>query len=130
LEFSNFHRGPKIDPRWPVANQVFLGPIPLSISWDDIRNAFYSKVQRKELLHFYVQSKPVNDVVYGQVVFDKAVLAAKILKEGPMKVKGAAINVSSMETKIRSSTSNAYKEDLLSRRFQSPEVITPTFSNS
>ena len=44
LEFSNFHRGPKIDPRWPVANQVFLGPIPLSISWDDIRNAFYSKV--------------------------------------------------------------------------------------
>ena len=44
------------------------------------------QVQRKELLHFYVQSKPVNDVVYGQVVFDKAVLAANILKEGPMKV--------------------------------------------
>ena len=76
----DFHRGPKVDPRWPVAQQVFLGPIPMSITWDEIRNVFYTKVQRRELLHFYVQSKPVNEVVYGQVVFDKAALANKVVK--------------------------------------------------
>ena len=82
----DFHRGPKVDPRWPVSQQVFLGPIPMSITWDEIRNVFYTKVQRRELLHFYVQSKPVNEVVYGQVVFDKSSLANKIVKDGPVKV--------------------------------------------
>ena len=82
----DFYRGPKVDPRWPVSQQVFLGPIPMSVTWDEIRNIFYTKVQRRELLHFYVQSKPVNEVVYGQVVFDKVSLANKIVKEGPVKV--------------------------------------------
>ena len=82
----DFHRGPKVDPRWPVSQQVFLGPIPMSITWDEIRNVFYTKVQRRELLHFYVQSKPVNEVVYGQVVFDKPALANKVVKDGPVKV--------------------------------------------
>ena len=82
----DYHRGPRVDSRWPVQQQVFLGPIPMAISWDEIRNAFYAKVSRKELLHFYVQSKPVNEVVYGQVVFDKASLANKILREGSIKV--------------------------------------------
>ena len=82
----DFHRGPKVDPRWPVSHQVFLGPIPMSITWDEIRNVFYTKVSRKELIHFYVQSKPVNEVVYGQVVFDKVSLANKIIKEGEIKV--------------------------------------------
>ena len=76
-----------MDPRWPVQQQVFLGPIPMAISWDEIRNVFYTKVSRKELIHFYVQSKPVNEVVYGQVVFDKVSLANKILKEGQIKVR-------------------------------------------
>ena len=58
----------------------------MSITWDEIRNVFYTKVQRRELLHFYVQSKPVNEVVYGQVVFDRAALASKVVKEGPVKV--------------------------------------------
>ena len=40
----DYHRGPKVDPRWPVTQQVFLGPIPMSISWDEIRNVFYTKV--------------------------------------------------------------------------------------
>ena len=40
----DYHRGPKVDPRWPVAQQVFLGPIPMTISWDEIRNVFYTKV--------------------------------------------------------------------------------------
>jgi len=97
----DFHRGPKVDPRWPVSQQVFLGPIPMSISWDEIRNVFYTKVSRRELLHFYVQSKPVNEVVYGQVVFDKPALANKILKEGPVKVRGVSINVTSMKEKVR-----------------------------
>ena len=70
----------------PSDQQVFLGPIPMSITWDEIRNVFYTKVQRRELLHFYVQSKPVNEVVYGQVVFDKVSLAAKVVKDGPVKV--------------------------------------------
>ena len=82
----DFYRGPKVDPRWPVSQQVFLGPIPMSITWDEIRNVFYTKVSRKELIHFYVQSKPVNEVVYGQVVFDKVSLANKIIKEGEIKV--------------------------------------------
>ena len=82
----DYHRGPKVDDRWPVSQQVFLGPIPMSITWDEIRNVFYTKVQRRELLHFYVQSKPVNEVVYGQVVFDKVSLAAKVVKDGPVKV--------------------------------------------
>jgi hypothetical protein len=43
-------------------------------------------VSRSQILHTYVQSKPVNDVVYGQVVFDKTSLANKMLKEGPIKV--------------------------------------------
>jgi len=73
----------------------------MSISWDEIRNVFYTKVARKELLHFYVQSKPVNEVVYGQVVFDKPALANKILKEGPVKVRGVAINVTSMKDKVK-----------------------------
>ena len=34
-----------------------------------------------------MQSKPVNEVVYGQVVFDKVALANRILKEGPVKVR-------------------------------------------
>ena len=34
-----------------------------------------------------MQSKPVNDVVYGQVVFDKQALAEKILKEEQIKVR-------------------------------------------
>jgi len=97
----DYHRGPKVDPRWPVAQQVFLGPIPMSISWDEIRNVFYTKVQRRELLHFYVQSKPVNEVVYGQVVFDKVALANRILKEGPVKVRGHLINVTSMKEKLK-----------------------------
>jgi len=97
----DYHRGPKVDPRWPVAQQVFLGPIPMSISWDEIRNVFYTKVQRRELLHFYVQSKPVNEVVYGQVVFDKVSLVNKILKEGPVKVRGHLINVTSMKEKLK-----------------------------
>jgi len=97
----DYHRGPKVDPRWPVAQQVFLGPIPMSISWDEIRNVFYIKVQRRELLHFYVQSKPVNEVVYGQVVFDKIALANRILKEGPVKVRGHLINVTSMKEKLK-----------------------------
>jgi len=97
----DYHRGPKVDPRWPVAQQVFLGPIPMAISWDEIRNVFYTKVQRRELLHFYVQSKPVNDVVYGQVVFDKVSLANRILKEGPVKVRGHLINVTSMKEKLK-----------------------------
>ena len=84
----DFYRGPKVDPRWPVSQQVFLGPIPMSVTWDEIRNIFYTKVQRRELLHFYVQSKPVNEVVYGQVVFDKVSLANKIVKDGPVKVSG------------------------------------------
>ena len=63
-----------------------LGPIPVSITWDEIRNTFYSRVSRNQILHTYVQSKPVNDVVYGQVVFDKTSLANKMLKEGPIKV--------------------------------------------
>ena len=82
----DFYRGPKVDPRWPVSQQVFLGPIPMSVTWDEIRNIFYTKVQRRELLHFYVQSKPVNEVVYGQVAFDKVSLANKIVKDGPVKV--------------------------------------------
>jgi len=97
----DYHRGPKVDPRWPVAQQVFLGPIPMTISWDEIRNVFYTKVQRRELLHFYVQSKPVNEVVYGQVVFDKVALANRILKEGPVKVRGHLINVTSMKEKLK-----------------------------
>lgn len=97
----DYHRGPKVDPRWPVTQQVFLGPIPMSISWDEIRNVFYTKVQRRELLHFYVQSKPVNEVVYGQVVFDKIALANRILKEGPVKVRGHLINVTSMKEKLK-----------------------------
>lgn len=97
----DYHRGPKVDPRWPVAQQVFLGPIPMSISWDEIRNVFYTKVQRRELLHFYVQSKPVNEVVYGQVVFDKVALANRVLKEGPVKVRGHLINVTSMKEKLK-----------------------------
>jgi len=98
----DYHRGPKVDPRWPVAQQVFLGPIPKSVSWDEIRNVFYTKVQKKELLHFYVQSKPVNEVVYGQVVFDRASLASRILKNGPVKVRGVLINVTSMKEKLKS----------------------------
>merc|ERR1719192_2949471 len=97
----DFHRGPKVDPRWPVSHQVFLGPIPMSITWDEIRNVFYTKVQRRELLHFYVQSKPVNEVVYGQVVFDKVSLANKIVKEGPVKVRGHLINVTLMKEKVK-----------------------------
>ena len=58
----------------------------MSITWDEIRNTFYSKVSRNQILHTYVQSKPVNDVVYGQVVFDKTSLANKMLKESPIKV--------------------------------------------
>ena len=85
-QLPDYHRGPKVDPRWPVQQQVFLGPIPMAISWDEIRNVFYTKVSRKELIHFYVQSKPVNEVVYGQVVFDKVSLANKIIKEGEIKV--------------------------------------------
>ena len=81
-----YHRGPRVDPRWPVAQQLFLGPIPVSVTWDEIRNTFYNKVARHQILHTYVQSKPVNDVVYGQIVFDKAALAAKIIKDGPIKV--------------------------------------------
>jgi len=97
----DFHRGPKVDPRWPVSQQVFLGPIPMSITWDEIRNVFYTKVQRRELLHFYVQSKPVNEVVYGQVVFDKSSLASKIVKDGPVKVRGHLINVTLMKEKVK-----------------------------
>lgn len=97
----DYHRGPKVDPRWPVQQQVFLGPIPMSISWDEIRNVFYTKVTRKELLHFYVQSKPVNEVVYGQVVFDKVSLANKILKEGPVKVRGQYITLTAMGEKMK-----------------------------
>lgn len=97
----DFHRGPKVDPRWPVSQQVFLGPIPMSITWDEIRNVFYTKVQRRELLHFYVQSKPVNEVVYGQVVFDKVSLAAKVVKDGPVKVRGHLINVTLMKEKVK-----------------------------
>ena len=41
----DYHRGPRVDPRWPVAQQVFLGPIPKSVSWDEIRNVFYTKVE-------------------------------------------------------------------------------------
>jgi len=97
----DFYRGPKVDPRWPVSQQVFLGPIPMSITWDEIRNVFYTRVQRRELLHFYVQSKPVNEVVYGQVVFDKVALANKIVKEGPVKVRGHLINVTLMKEKVK-----------------------------
>ena len=97
----DYHRGPKVDPRWPVAQQVFLGPIPMSISWDEIRNVFYTKVQRRELLHFYVQSKPVDEVVYGQVVFDKVAMANRIIEEGPVKVRGHLINVTSMKEKLK-----------------------------
>jgi len=97
----DFHRGPKVDPRWPVAQQVFLGPIPMTISWDEIRNVFYTKVSRRELLHFYVQSKPVNEVVYGQVVFDKPSLANKMVKDGPVKVRGIAINLTLMRDKAK-----------------------------
>jgi hypothetical protein len=70
-----------------VTQQVFLGPIPVSVTWDEIRNTFYNKVARHQILHTYVQSKPVNDVVYGQIVFDKSALAIKVLKEGPIKVR-------------------------------------------
>jgi len=73
----------------------------MSISWDEIRNVFYTKVQRRELLHFYVQSKPVNEVVYGQVVLDKVALANRVLKEGPVKVRGHLINVTSMKEKLK-----------------------------
>jgi len=97
----DYHRGPKVDQRWPVSHQVFLGPIPMSITWDEIRNVFYTKVQRRELLHFYVQSKPVNEVVYGQVVFDRAALASKVVKEGPVKVRGHLINVTLMKEKVK-----------------------------
>ena len=41
---NEYHRGPKVDPRWPVENQVFLGPIPVSVTWEEIRNTFYAKV--------------------------------------------------------------------------------------
>ena len=84
----DYHRGPKVDDRWQVSQQVFLGPIPMSITWDEIRSVFFTKVQRRsELCHFYVQSKPVNEVVYGQVVFDKPALATKVVKDGPVKVR-------------------------------------------
>ncbi len=62
------------------------------MTWDEIRNTFYSRVSRSQILHTYVQSKPVNDVVYGQVVFDKTSLANKMLKEGPIKVPYAFIS--------------------------------------
>jgi len=94
-----YHRGPKVDPRWPMGQQVFLGPIPISITWDEIRNTFYNKVARQHILHTYVQSKPVNDVVYGQIVFDKPALVNKILKDGPLKIRGHCISVTSMKEK-------------------------------
>jgi len=100
-QLPDYHRGPKVDPRWPVQQQVFLGPIPMAISWDEIRNVFYTKVSRKELIHFYVQSKPVNEVVYGQVVFDKVSLANKILKEGQIKVRGQQITLTAMAEKMK-----------------------------
>jgi len=73
----------------------------MAISWDEIRNVFYTKVSRKELIHFYVQSKPVNEVVYGQVVFDKVSLANKILKEGQIKVRGQQITLTAMAEKMK-----------------------------
>jgi len=73
----------------------------MAISWDEIRNVFYTKVSRKELIHFYVQSKPVNEVVYGQVVFDKVSLANKILKEGQIKVRGQEITLTAMAEKMK-----------------------------
>jgi hypothetical protein len=73
----------------------------MAISWDEIRNVFYTKVSRKELIHFYVQSKPVNEVVYGQVVFDKVSLANKILKEGQIKVRGQEITLTPMAEKMK-----------------------------
>merc|ERR1719221_2256713 len=97
----DFYRGPKVDPRWPVSQQVFLGPIPMSVTWDEIRNIFYTKVQRRELLHFYVQSKPVNEVVYGQVVLDKPALANKVVKDGPVKVRGHLIQVTLMKERAK-----------------------------
>merc|ERR1712098_219255 len=97
----DYHRGPKVDQRWPVSHQVFPGPIPMTISWDEIRNVFYTKVSRRELLHFYVQSKPVNEVVYGQVVFDKPSLANKMVKDRPVKVRGIAINLTLMRDKAK-----------------------------
>eukprot|EP00088_Acartia_fossae_P053732 TRINITY_DN6130_c0_g1_i11.p1 TRINITY_DN6130_c0_g1~~TRINITY_DN6130_c0_g1_i11.p1 ORF type:complete len:779 (+),score=216.61 TRINITY_DN6130_c0_g1_i11:70-2337(+) len=96
-----FHRGPKVDPRWPVEQQVFLGPIPVAVTWDEIRNCFYEKVDRHQILHTYIQSKPVNDVVYGQVVFDKYTTANKILKEGSVKIGGYSITVTAMKDKTK-----------------------------
>merc|ERR1719319_943059 len=91
-----YHRGPKVDPRWPIEQQLFLGPIPVVVTWDEIRVAFYNKINRVHVVHTYVQSKPVNEVVYGMIVFDKSSTANKILKEGPITVKGYLISVSPM----------------------------------
>lgn len=91
-----YHRGPKVDPRWPIEQQLFLGPIPVVVTWDELRLAFYNKINRQHVVHTYVQSKPVNEVVYGMIVFDKSTTANKILKEGPITVKGYLISISPM----------------------------------
>jgi len=94
-----FQRGPKVDPRWPVDQQVFLGPIPVSVTWEELRSCFYNKIPRKQVLHTYVQSKAVDDVVYGMIVLDKATMANKVVKDGPVKVRGHVINVLPMSMK-------------------------------
>ncbi|MEO1705552.1 MAG: hypothetical protein AAFR50_09490, partial [Pseudomonadota bacterium] len=59
---------------------------------DEIRTAFYNKINRQHVVHTYVQSKPVNEVVYGMIVFDKATTATKISTFARDQSMGGVLN--------------------------------------
>ena len=80
------YRGPKVDPRWPISQQLLLGPIPIGLTWIEIREAFYSKTAPQNIVRCYVQSRPVDGVVYGQVILGRLSVANMFLKDGSIQV--------------------------------------------
>ena len=80
------YRGPKVDPRWPICQQLLLGPIPMGLTWIEIREALYSKTAPKNIVRCYVQSRPVDGMVYGQVILGRMSEANMFLKDGSIQV--------------------------------------------
>ena len=80
------YRGPKVHSDWPAEQQIRVGPIPMEVSWSQIRDAFGAQVGKNKIKHCYVQSRAVEGVVYGQVVLATASLVSKVIQDGKIKV--------------------------------------------
>jgi len=98
------HSQPAPDPRFPIQNQVMIGPVPCVLAHDilymELREILY---QRGRVVAMFLHKNAIKLkesgklVKFGYAVFDDRSVAQKLVKQGSLAIAdGVAIKISPM----------------------------------